>query len=280
MLNRALLLCRNKSDREKKEFIRKLCRLFSETPADITTTELSIARNRLLSDILKDDNPAKDLKAVGMRTAERVYKNLEACVAGERDATKRFRKALLIALAGNMLEFGPMEHSVDLENLENDVLEVVNSKPAVDEIDRIYKKIKKSKRILYVTDNAPEIVLDRIFIRELLRYAEVVVAPLSKPIQDDACIEDAKKAGIDRLCRLVPRGDNIGIWFDRFCTKGFLDEFEKADFVIAKGMGCYETLIEYPERITGKVAILMKVKCSPVARNISAERGSMVAKIF
>ncbi len=98
-------------------------------------------------------------------------------------------------------------------------------------------------------------------------------------IRDSACIDDIKKAGLDNNYNIIPRGDSIGVWFEK-TTKEFQRIYDNVDFVIAKGMGCYETLIDYPERTRGRIGLLMKVKCLPVSLNINAPIGSNVIKIL
>ena len=105
------------------------------------------------------------------------------------------------------------------------------------------------------------------------------IAPLSRPVQDDATIEEVRNAGLDRICKVILRGDFLGLWFER-CTPDFLKKFDETDFIIAKGMGCYETLMDYPEKLTGRIGLLMKAKCLPVARDINVPLGSAVVKLL
>ena len=190
-----------------------------------------------------------------------------------------FKTALKIALAGNIVEFGARDHKPNLDHLGRDVFEVVEGSLAIDDTDRIYDMVKNSREILYVTDNTAELIFDKILIRELQRYATVTVAPLSVPVQDDASIAEAKMAGIDKMCDMIPRGDSIGIWFEK-TTPEFLKKYNEVDVVIAKGMGCYETLVDYPEMTNSKVALLMKAKCVAVARDVGVELGGTVIKVM
>jgi len=100
-------------------------------------------------------------------------------------------------------------------------MEVAGAPLAIDDTEKIYEKAKNAKLILYATDNAGELILDRLFIKELLEYSKVIVCPLTVPVQDDASIDEIKKAGIDRMAEILPRSDSIGVWFDR-CTPEFI----------------------------------------------------------
>jgi len=280
MLRRVLLFCSNEDEETKYKVMREVCRLFSEKASpEMTTTGLAYERNRVLEEITHDRDPMRELKKESIDEALKLYPGLEEHLAGIQDEKERFRTALKIALAGNIIEFGARDHEVNLDRLEDEIMEVVNGKLGIDDIDKIYEKIKNSKRILYVTDNAGELVFDKIFIKELQNYSRVIVAPLSRPVQDDACIEDVKKVNIDKLCEILPRGNFIGVWFER-TPEEFRHAWDDSDFIIAKGMGCYETLVDGPEIIKGRVALLMKAKCKPVAEDIGIPLGALVVKVM
>ncbi len=277
MIQRALLFCRNKNDRTRYGVAMEVCKLFSKEFPGLTTTEMAYRRNKAIEKIIKDPDPLKDLKEESFNAAIRLYPFFERYVNRADSKKERFRKALIIALAGNIIEFGAMNHKVNLKKLKDEVFSVVEGRLAIDDINKIYSKVKNSKEILYVTDNAAELVFDKLFIDELKNYSKISVSPLSRPVQDDAWLEDIKRAGID--CEIIPRGDFLGIWFEK-CTPKFIEKYNEVNLVIAKGMGCYETLVDYPEKAKGKVALLMKAKCTPVAKNIGIPLGGTVAKIM
>jgi len=278
MLRRVLMFYSNEDEETKYKVMREVCRLFSEkVSSETTTTDLAYERNRVIEKITNERDPMKDIKEESIEAALKVYPKFEKYIARIQNEKERFRAALKIALAGNIIEFGARDHEVNLERLEEEIMDVVKETPAIDDTDKIYEKVRYSETILYVTDNAGELVFDNIFIRELRNYAEVIVAPLSRPVQDDACIEDVKKVGID--CEILPRGNSIGVWFER-TPEEFQRVWEEIGFIIAKGMGCYETLIDQPEITNGKVALLMKAKCKPVAEDVRVPLGALVVKVM
>ena len=280
MLQRAMLFCENESEETKMRAAKALCALFSRTASkNTTTTRFANERNRLIEKLIDNPDPMKALKAESFSAAERLYPRFRKLVAAEKDDKKRFRLAAKVALAGNIIEFGARDHKVDLKELDAEIMAVVESKLAIDDLDKMHAKAKKAKEILYVTDNAAEVVFDKIFIEELGRYAKVYVAPLSRPVQDDAWTNETTKAGIDAICPIIPRGSFIGIWLQK-CTPAFRKKFEEADLIIAKGMGCYETLVDHPEKLTGRIGLLMKAKCVPVAKDIGVPVGSTIAKVL
>ncbi|RLI93499.1 MAG: hypothetical protein DRO92_04155 [Candidatus Altiarchaeales archaeon] len=280
MLQRALMFCENEGGEKKYEVIRAVSKFFAENfTENLTTTKLAYERNKIIESITHNKDPMKDIKDKSFSAALKLYPTLKDHIDKIDNDKERFITALRIALAGNTLEFGARDHKPDLSKLEDEIFDVINGSLSIDDSDKIYDIVKNSKRILYVTDNAAEVIMDKILIEDISRYATVYISPLSRPVQDDACIDDIKKAGLDNNYNIIPRGDSIGVWFEK-TTKEFQRIYDNVDFVIAKGMGCYETLIDYPERTRGRVGLLMKVKCLPVSLNINAPIGSNVIKIL
>ncbi|MBN2250858.1 MAG: DUF89 family protein [Candidatus Altiarchaeota archaeon] len=280
MLNRALLFCEGADEETKYRVVREVCRIFAEDfSAKASTTETAYRRNKAIEGLIKSRDPLKALKKESMEAAKKVYPLLEEHLAAVSDERGRFKTALKIALAGNIVEFGARDHKPNLARLAEEIFEVVSSPLSIDDSDKVYDRIRGSREVLYVTDNAGEAVFDKILIKEIQRYAKVSVAPLSRPVQDDASIEEIRDAGIDSLCPVIPRSDSIGVWFER-CTEEFLERWDESDFIIVKGMGCYETLVDYPEKTGGRVALLMKAKCGPVARDVGVPLGGTVVKIL
>ncbi len=279
MLERALLFCRNEPEEVKYKVVREICRLFAEDFSEKRKTiDMAAARNEIIERVTKDKDPLREIKNESFAFAEKLYPKLRKHVSGIKNPKRRFNAALMIALAGNIVEFGARDHKINLKNLEKEILSVVKGKLAIDDTEKAYKKIQKAKNILYVTDNVAELVFDRIFIEELsAQRKKIFIAPLARTVQDDAWINDVKKAKIK--AEIIPRGDFIGIWFEK-CTPEFLKAWKNSDIIIAKGMACYETLTDYPEKTKGKVAMLFKVKCVPVARHVGVQVGSAVVKVI
>jgi len=127
--------------------------------------------------------------------------------------------------------------------------------------------------VLYLGDNSGEIVLDTILVEYLLKLGKKVTFTVkSAPIINDATLEDAHFAGIDRLARVIETGSNdIGVCWENASAE-FISEFESADIIIAKGHGNFETCLGRKENIY----FLLKTKCELVASELNVPLGSIV----
>jgi len=98
------------------------------------------------------------------------------------------------------------------------------------------------------------------------------------PVQNDITIADLDMFRMSQdMSRAISTGTNTPRVDMATASAEFKDEFENADLVLAKGMGCWETLSELPAE--GKVFYLLKAKCQPVARSLGVPLNSYVALI-
>ncbi|NMB63322.1 MAG: DUF89 family protein [Spirochaetes bacterium] len=130
------------------------------------------------------------------------------------------------------------------------------------------KAISSSQKILYIADNAGEIVADKLLM-EHLPVEKITCVVRGNPVINDATMEDAQSIGLNAIVRVITTGDSTpGINLSR-CSKEFLYELSQADMVILKGQGNFETMIDAPlEGIVKKdvkMFFIFKVKCLPVA---------------
>jgi uncharacterized protein with ATP-grasp and redox domains len=146
---------------------------------------------------------------------------------------------------------------------------------AIDDCDEIEERLD---RVVYITDNCGEIVLDRLLIGHLAdRGARVTVAVRDGPILNDATLEDARALELDRLVDCLTTtggGSEIGVRLDRI-PLDLAEAIEGADLVIAKGMANYESLSEYGG--LPPVAFLLAAKCRPIAARLGVGIGEKVA---
>jgi len=164
----------------------------------------------------------------------------------------------------------------DLEKLIQDAEDDL----ALDEIPQIFNKAKNAKTVMYMTDNAGEIALDILLVQELKNLGvHVTIAVKDGQILNDATLEDAKIVGMDKIAdEIITTGsDAVGLFLEE-CSEAFLELYHSVDFVIAKGMGHAETLTEL--QIPVPHALLLRSKCSTVAKHFDVDTGKNIAKLL
>jgi uncharacterized protein with ATP-grasp and redox domains len=243
-------------------------------PADLGTK-----RDRLIRKITGNPDPYKQKKQLSNQKALEVLPLAQRIVLKETSPELRFRKACLSAIVGNIMEFDLPDNPFKFTDLEK-LIQQAEDDLALDEIPQIFNKAKKAKRVLYLTDNAGEIALDTLLVQELKNLgAHVTVGVKDDPILNDATLEDAKIVGMDKVADdVISTGsDAVGL-FPEECSDEFLDLYNSADLVVAKGMGHAETLTELELPVPH--ALLLRTKCSTVANHFKVDTGKNIAKLL
>jgi uncharacterized protein with ATP-grasp and redox domains len=240
---------------------------------------LGTERDRIIKRVTGNRDPYKERKRISNQKALETLPFAQRIVLEEKKSAARFRKACLCSIVGNIIEFDIPDHSFEFDELRQ-LIQNAEKDLAIDDIPKIFDLAQKSKGILFLTDNAGEIVFDTLLIQELKKLgAHVIVAVKGDAVLNDATMEDAKLVGMHEIAdKIITTGtDVVGLCLQK-CSKEFLKFYEEADFVIAKGMGYAETLTE--TSLKQPHALLMRTKCHPVANYFGVKIGKNVAKLL
>lgn len=255
------------------EAIRELLEKLAEIDLEDNPAANSDIAYKIVSAVTGIRDPYEKVKKEYNASALQLYPKLEEIAAGSDDS---LHAAAKIAIAGNIIDFGI--HIIEGRELDLDnVIEEIKKIPlAIDDFAYFADDLKKTDKILYIADNAGEIVFDRVFISRLAGMGKkVILAVKSGPIINDATIEDAKEAGLDNIISIIETGCGcIGVNFG-LCSEEFLKEFESAGIIISKGQGNYESLDEIKGR---KIYFLLKAKCEKIARELEVNYLDIVFK--
>jgi uncharacterized protein with ATP-grasp and redox domains len=174
------------------------------------------------------------------------------------------RTAVHLASLGNAIDVMLMGGSADIQTLINEQLAFPLQK---NDFETLEKRISSSSRILYFGDNAGEIVLDRLLIETIQdRYdTEITFVVRSLPTLNDATLKDSHQAGMADRVRVIENGTDgpvPGTLLDR-CSSEVNHLFQRADLIISKGGGNFDTLDELSKKRQSKISYLLLSKCRP-----------------
>ncbi|MGD2142302.1 MAG: ARMT1-like domain-containing protein, partial [Candidatus Bathyarchaeota archaeon] len=232
-------------------------------------------RDRIIHKLTGCADPYLELKKRANDAALDMLPKLEALVESQ-PSEERLRKACLIACLGNIIEYDVPDHSADieeaLEGLEEEVF-------YIDELDMFKVLLGPNVSVLYLTDNAGEIVFDRLVVRELKKLGCLVtVAVKGGPSLNDALMKDAEEVGmVGEADDVITTGsDAVGVNLSE-ASDEFLDMYSSSDVVLSKGMANWETLTEYEAPCP--TLFLFRTKCEPVAMAVGAPVGMNIARL-
>lgn len=106
---------------------------------------------------------------------------------------ERFRNSCLISTVGNAMDFDIPEHAFALSQLRKLIDEAAF---ALDDTQEIFQLIKETevKTIVYLMDNAGEIVFDRLLVGEIVALAAGSSWPKETSMPNDATVVDARES--------------------------------------------------------------------------------------
>ena len=259
-----------------KEVMKLLNREFRPTtvPADIGTK-----RDRLIKQLTSNDDPYKRSKKMSNEKAVKLLPYARKLVEKGHNQQERFKKACLCAVVGNILEFDIPGHCFTFRTLTKSFRDAAKDL-IVDDVDRAYELAKKAKAVLYLADNAGEIVFDTLLVEQLKNMGlKVTYVVKGGPVINDATLEDVEPSGMNKLADniLTTGTDAVGL-LKKEVSPEFLKVYGEAELIFAKGMGYAETLTEY--KLTKPHLLLFRTKCNPVANYFRAPRNKNIAKLM
>jgi uncharacterized protein with ATP-grasp and redox domains len=214
-------------------------------------------------------DPYEHVKQESNKQAQVLYTTLQSLVSSSPDPLST---AIRVAIAGNIMDYGP----ADTFDFERTVQECLTRDMALDGTTALKSALSGASSLLYLVDNAGEIVCDKLLIETLLSsypLNRIVVGVKGGPILNDATHEDAAEVGINELpmTRLVSISNgepDTGFHRESPEFRAYMDSF---DVIIAKGQGNYEVLSGYSD-----IFFLLKAKCSLLAAHAGVPIGSLI----
>jgi uncharacterized protein with ATP-grasp and redox domains len=206
---------------------------------------------------LADDRFAEEKEASNRYALER-FDRLTQMV---RTAADPLYAGLQGAILGNYIDFSALQGEVSFEKLDA-MLELLHTI----EVDRaVFEALRadlgRGKELLYLTDNAGEIVFDRVFlevIRDTFPNLSITVCVRGGPAQNDATRADAEAIGMP--FRVIDNGTRIPGTVLELASEELNAALAAADVILAKGQANVETLLDTDHGYNVYYAFLVKCK--------------------
>ena len=240
----------------QEERVREFLTFISSLNYDVTPVEILKASHEKIKEFINNNDPFFEKKQLYNQKMLEQYSCFRQEIKNSADPLK---KAVTLSIGGNIIDFLPKDN----QNIDGKITNLLQRKLAVDNVDQLLEDLQNAASILYLTDNTGEIVLDKLLIETLIEHNiidkdKITVATRGLPIINDATLEDAEAIGLTQMVNVISNGDNAPGTILETSSKEFQDYFNKADVVIAKGMGNFETLDEIENK---KIYFLFVAKC-------------------
>jgi len=229
-------------------------------------------RERIMKRRSKNPDPYREMKAESNRVATALLPLTERFY----DRSEEKLEALIrIAAAANSMEWGVRGHDFDVDSFEEVFFDTLKENLDGD-LEEARHRIDRFSRVLYLTDNAGEVVFDLFVIGKLEEMGKaVVIGPKTEPILNDVTSDELRPM---TTLPLEPTGPVIGLSLEEARPELLDLLMDEGVLVIAKGMGNFETMTEFDDMLEGRLIYVMRAKCDPVADALGVPRGSLVVR--
>lgn len=150
---------------------------------------------------------------------------------------------LQLAILGNYMDFSALQDQVSFEKLEEMLRDALNMQLDMEVYEALRADLQKGRKLLYLTDNAGEIGMDRIFAQQIHKaypQLEITFCVRGGLTVNDATREDAAFVGIP--FPVIDNGNLVsGTQLDMLSPEA-KEAMDTADVIISKGMANTETL--------------------------------------
>jgi uncharacterized protein with ATP-grasp and redox domains len=253
---------------QAQQFLRGILPEISAMESQRTPAENSTILLHKVNESLDNRDPFCQAKQQSNDLALKMLPQLKKIIEESADP---LRTACQLSIAGNIIDMGIFAH-IDVEDSIRDALV---SDFARNDYPLFKKQVEAAGQVLIIGDNSGEIAFDRLLAEQLqLRGKKIVYAVKGGPIINDATRCDAEIVGMAETAQVIDNGNNCIGTILKYCSPEFCQEFFKAEVIISKGQGNFETLESTPEA-GERTFFLLRAKCSPVARKLEVNLGDM-----
>lgn len=250
-LNSSCLICmaekqlmnygKDASEEERLLYMQKVMKIFAEAKAEESSPVVTGRIFDLQKEMFGEAEDYAKIKHTYNQMMLELESEIENKIQESKDPLKR---AIQYAMIGNYIDFGALS-SVDNAKLMELLGQADKHEVNEEEYKALKKDLEHGTRLVYLTDNCGEVVLDKILVKLLKKMypnLDITVIVRGEQILNDATMEDAVQIGMTDITKVIRNGNNIaGTWLDAVSDEA-LELIDQADLLIAKGQGNFETL--------------------------------------
>ncbi len=232
----------------------------------MSPAELSLIAIRAAQKHADSFDPFAEIKRANNEMALKLYPSLKEHVERSDDP---IHTACQLAACGNIIDMG-IHEKFDIDATINKVL---NEGFKQNQFNQFRSELEEelnhrnNLELLYLCDNAGEIVFDKLFMEELIKHypaLNITAIVRSIPVLNDATLDDAKLVGLDQVVNVLENGnDQLGTIIER-ASPEVIDKYEHANIILSKGQANYETVSHADPR----VYFILKAKCEVIANSL------------
>jgi damage-control phosphatase, subfamily I len=268
-----------KDQKIQTKVIRYVCSMLADLyDPDKCSADIATKVHRKAYEILKDPDPYIKLKNQSNQIASSLVPMIENRIQSFCDPLKT---AILASIVGNTMDFGIKGASNTPDQLKKDFDHIFDEGFGFDDTKKLFSLLQKSRSLLFFTDNAGEIVFDKLLCQQLKKqYPHLCITLVVKgePVLSDATLKDADELRLSTVVddMYTTGGFAVGVDFDLLPTT-VKNMIPKVDLILCKGMANYESFSETSYR---PIVYLLRSKCQPIANSMAVPLHKNIVKLY
>ena len=242
LLSKQLERCPEDAPLDKKvEYIQSVLKLVAEAPKSTSAPVLVRGMYDLQKEMFGIFADYTEIKSrfnqMMLQMEKQLWENIQ-------NAKEPFKRAIQYAMIGNYIDFAALKNvdeKVLMEFLNKAEDTYVDSK----ELQALLQELEKGGELVYLLDNCGEIVTDKLLMRlikECYPKTHITAMVRGGQVMNDATREDAKEIALEKVATVTDSGSNIAGISLSDISKEAKAVIDKANIIIAKGQGNFETL--------------------------------------
>lgn len=272
LLSKQLEKCPEDAPLDKKvEYIQKVLQIVADAPKSTSAPVLVRGMydlQREMFGIYADYAEIKSkFNSLMLKLEEKIWSHIWA-------AKDPLEQAIQYAMVGNYIDFAALKN-VDESTLLGFLDKAAEEKVSREELKSLKEDLLIGKELVYLLDNCGEIVTDKLLMRLIKEsYPQIHITAMvrGKEVMNDVTRDDAKEVGLEKVATIADSGSNIaGISLTDISFEA-KEIIEKADVIIAKGQGNFETLHQCGKNIY----YIFMCKCTMFTKRFSLPQFSGV----
>lgn len=225
----------------KTLYMKEIARIIGESGDDVTSPYLVYLFNQVyrqyFGEVKDYSEIKKEYNSYVLAKEDELYREI-------LKAQDPLAQSIVYARVGNYIDFGAMQ-CVEKETFLKLFKEEKKNRLDQKVYEAFLNDCENGKNFLLLADNCGEIVLDKLFLRELKKrfpHLKLYVMVRGGEVLNDVTMEDAKETGICSVAEVIPNGNIVGGTVEELLSEEAGQALDQADIILSKGQANFETL--------------------------------------
>lgn len=244
LMRRQAKIAHAQNDPEKAYlYLRDVMQQLLDAPAGVAAPYMIPLFDQAFAKYWHDHDRYAEIKRESNRDMRSKLPEIRRIIGAAEDPLKM---AIKFAQTGNYIDFGALADGVQQDVLDKLIAQTPENPIDTAEYAHFTDDLARAKTLLYIGDNAGEIVADMALVEQLqVHYPDLQItfAVRGGPALNDVTRDDAAEVGMDKLVPIIDNGSCISGTELTMLGEEMQTALDTSDMILAKGQANFETMV-------------------------------------